>query len=216
MKMCWVAPERNKEPILEVLRRVLPERGTVLEIASGSGQHVAFFAAQLPHLRFLPSDVSADNLASIRAYCDEAGDNLLPPREIDVRSSEWAVGKVEAIFCANMIHISPWSCTIGLVEGVGRNLTSPGVFVLYGPFRMGGKHTSESNAEFDRELRERDASWGVRDMESVADLAASVGLTFTECIPMPANNHCLVFARERSSLVGDRPTYIGDRQSRIP
>ena len=132
---------------------------------------------------------SAENLASIAAYRSEASDNLLPPRNIDVRSSEWAVGKVEAIFCANMIHISPWSCTIGLVEGVGRNLTSPGVFVLYGPFRMGGKHTSDSNAEFDRDLRARDPSWGVRDMESVADLAANVGLAFTECIPMPANNH---------------------------
>jgi hypothetical protein len=206
MKLSWPAPERNKAPILDVLRRVLPVRGTLLEIASGTGQHVAFFAEQLPQLRFVPSDINLANLESIRAHRDElrsrtqacastAGDNVLEPREIDVRSSDWAVGKVEAIFCANMIHIAPWSCTVGLLDGVGRNLTVPGVFVLYGPFKVGGRHTSASNEEFDRTLRARDESWGVRDVEAVAALAEAQGLVLDERVELPANNQCLVFRR---------------------
>jgi hypothetical protein len=195
MKQSWPAPERNKAPILEVLRRVLPERGTVLELASGTGQHVTYFAAELPHLRFVPSDVDPDNLHSIRAHVLEAGENVLEPREIDVRSSDWSVGKVEAIFCANMVHIAPWSCAVGLLEGVGRNLTSPGVFVLYGPFKVDGAHTSESNAAFDASLRARDPSWGVRDVEAIAQLAEAEGLTLDERVQMPANNLCLVFRK---------------------
>ncbi len=195
-KQCWPAPERNKEPILEVLKRVLPERGTVLELASGSGQHIAHFARALPALRFVPSDVDPSNLESVRAYRAEAGDNLLEPREIDVRSSDWAVGKVEAIYCANMIHIAPWACCVGMFEGVGRNLTSPGVFVLYGPFRIAGAHTAQSNVEFDRALRERDPEWGVRDLEAVEELARKAGLRLRERVAMPANNQCLVFVHD--------------------
>jgi Protein of unknown function (DUF938) len=192
--MRWPAPERNKLPILDVLRRVLPAKGTVLEIASGSGQHIAFFSQQLPHLRWLPSDMDADNLASIRAY-REQGESFLPPREIDVRSSDWDVGCVEAVYCANMIHIAPWSCSEGLLEGVGRNLDDAGVFVLYGPFRVGGQHTSPSNAEFDASLKARDPSWGVRDLEAVESLATAHGLKLRERVQMPANNLCLVFSR---------------------
>ncbi|MDB4972438.1 MAG: uncharacterized protein JWN48_779 [Myxococcaceae bacterium] len=195
MKQSWPAPERNKEAILEVLKRVLPDKGTLLELASGSGQHVSYFAEQLPQLRFVPSDIDPNNLASIRAYAAEAGDNVLEPREIDVRSSEWAVGKVEAIFCANMIHIAPWSCAEGLLDGVARNLTEPGVFVLYGPFRFGGVHTSQSNVEFDRWLKAQDPAWGVRDADDVAALAQTFGLTLDERVAMPANNYCLVFRR---------------------
>ncbi len=196
-KQCWPAPERNKEPILEVLKRVLPERGTVLELASGSGQHITYFARALPELRFIPSDVDPSNLESIRAYRAEGVDNLLEPREIDVRSSDWAVGKVEAIFCANMIHITPWACCIGLFDGVGRNLSAPGVFVLYGPFRVDGAHTSESNVEFDRGLRAKDAEWGVRDLEAVEELGRRAGLRLAERVAMPANNQCLVFTRDQ-------------------
>lgn len=207
MKLRWPAPERNKAPILDVLRRVLPEKGTLLEIASGTGQHVAYFAEQLPHLRFVPSDINLANLESIRAHREELlarpavspgggpDSNVLEPREIDVRSSEWAVGKVEAIFCANMIHIAPWSCTVGLLHGVGRNLTVPGVFVLYGPFKVGGQHTAPSNEEFDQTLRTRDESWGVRDVEAVEELAAAQGLVLDERVAMPSNNQCLVFRR---------------------
>ena len=195
MKQSWAAPERNKQPLLEVLQRVLPERGTLLELASGSGQHVAYFARHLPQLNFVPSDVDPDNLASIRAYAAEAGDNVLEPRLIDVRSSDWAVGIVEAVFCANMIHIAPWGCCVGLLEGVGRNLAEGGVFVLYGPFSFGGKHTAPSNEEFDASLRARDPSWGVRAAEDVEGLAVLQGLTIDARIAMPANNYCLVFRR---------------------
>jgi len=219
MKLRWPAPERNKAPILDVLRRVLPDKGTLLEIASGTGQHVAYFAEQLPHLRFVPSDINLANLESIRAHREEllarpqtssggstfrssaaedpaaSTSNVLEPREIDVRSSEWAVGKVEAIFCANMIHIAPWSCTVGLLDGVGRNLTVPGVFVLYGPFKVAGRHTAPSNEEFDRTLRARDETWGVRDVEAVQELAGAQGLVLDERVAMPSNNQCLVFRR---------------------
>jgi hypothetical protein len=191
--MKWAAPERNKDPILEVLKRVLPAKGTVLEIASGSGQHVAYFSQQLPHLKWLPSDPDPENLASIRAYRQQG--SFLEPRLIDVRSSDWDVGCVEAVFCANMIHIAPWACTEGLIEGVGRNLEDAGVFVLYGPFRIGGQHTAPSNQEFDASLRARDPSWGVRDLEAVEALAAKRDLMLRERVAMPANNQTLVFTR---------------------
>ncbi len=191
--MKWAAPERNKEPILEILRRVLPTKGTVLEIASGSGQHIAYFSEQLPHLRWLPSDPDPENLASIRAYRENA--KFLEPRVIDVRSWEWDVGCVEAIYCANMIHIAPWECTEGLIRGVGRNLHKAGTFVLYGPFRIGGAHTAPSNEQFDASLKARDPSWGVRDLEAVEALASQVGLALRERVEMPANNQTLVFTR---------------------
>ena len=195
LKLQWPAPERNKEPILEVLRRVLPERGTVLEIASGSGQHVAYFAEHLPHLRFVPSDVDPSHLESIRAYQEHAGENFLAPRVIDVRADEWQVGPVDAIFNANMIHIAPWSCCLGLFDGVRRNLTAGGVFILYGPFRFEGRHTAPSNEQFDRSLRAQNPDWGVRDAEAVIAVAHAVGLRFSERVPMPANNYCLVFEK---------------------
>ena len=195
MKQSWPAPERNKEPLLEVLQRVLPERGTLLELASGTGQHIAYFAAHFPNWRFVPSDIDPANLDSIRAYAAEAGDNVLEPRVIDVRSSDWAVGIVEAVFCANMIHIAPWTCCLGLFEGVGRNLAPGGVFVLYGPFSFAGQHSSQSNADFDAALKARDPSWGVRDADAIEELARTEGLFSDGRIAMPANNHCLVFRR---------------------
>jgi SAM-dependent methyltransferase len=194
MKQHWPAPERNKEPILALLRRVLPERGTVLEIASGSGQHAAFFARELPALTFQPSDVDEENLRSIEAWvAEEKRANLLPPRRIDVTAPDWAIDSVDAVFNANMIHIAPWVCCEGLMRGVGRYLKTQGVFVLYGPFRLQGAHTSESNERFDQGLRARDPSWGVRDAEAVIALAAAEALTFVERVAMPANNQCLVF-----------------------
>ncbi|HEX5657292.1 MAG TPA: DUF938 domain-containing protein [Polyangiales bacterium] len=189
-KLKWAAPERNKDPILDILRRVLPAKGTVLEIASGSGQHIAYFSEAMPHLKWLPSDPDPENLASIRAYRG----SFLEPREIDVRSHDWDVGCVEAVYCANMIHIAPWSCTEGLIAGVARNLEDMGVFVLYGPFRVEGQ-TAPSNEEFDANLRARDPSWGVRDVEAVCALATPHGLLLRERIAMPANNQTLVFTR---------------------
>jgi SAM-dependent methyltransferase len=197
MKQCWPAPERNKEPILAVLKRVLPAHGTVLEVASGSGQHAAFFAAELPHLHFVPSDLDPANLASIEAYVQEAArPNLSPPRMLDVCADDWGVGTVDAIFNANMIHISPWACCEGLVRGAARHLASGGPLVVYGPFRIGGAHTAASNEAFDERLKSQDPRWGVRDLEQVLELAARAGLTFVERVAMPANNQTLVLRKQ--------------------
>jgi SAM-dependent methyltransferase len=194
-KTCWPAPERNKAPILEVLRRVLPRSGTVLEIASGTGQHAEYFARQLPALTFLPSDVDPENLASIREWVrDAALPNLREPVELDVTSESWKVGEVDAVFNANMIHIAPWDCAVGLFAGIRRETTAR-VVVLYGPFRIGGVHTAPSNEAFDANLRERNPSFGVRDLEAVAGLAEQAGLRLAERVPMPANNQTLVFVR---------------------
>jgi SAM-dependent methyltransferase len=195
-KATWSAPERNKLPILEVLSRVLPKTGTLLEVASGSGQHAAFFAEKLPGLRYLPSDVDPENLASIRAWVHEARlPNLAEPLELDATSEDWRVGQVDAIFNANMIHIAPWECALGLISGAGRHLRPGGVLVLYGPFRIGDEHTAPSNAAFDEGLRARDPRWGVRDLEAVVVLAEKAGLVFVERVAMPANNQTLVFSR---------------------
>ena len=196
MQLHWPAPERNKVPILEVLKRTLPSHGTLLELASGSGQHAAFFAENLPQWTWLPSDVDPRNLASIAAYVEQAGlPNLLPPRRLDVCEDDWQLGKtLDAIFNANMIHISPWACCEGLLSGAGKLLRRGGQLILYGPFRIAGQHTALSNAQFDADLRSRDASWSVRDLEVVVELAGSHGLEHRETIAMPANNQVLLFA----------------------
>jgi SAM-dependent methyltransferase len=194
-KTRWPAPERNKGPILEVLRRVLPRSGTVLEIASGTGQHAEYFARELPALTFLPSDVDPENLASIREWVrDAALPNLKEPLELDVTSESWKVGEVDAVFNANMIHIAPWDCAVGLFAGIRRETTAR-VVVLYGPFRIGGVHTAPSNEAFDANLRQRNPTFGVRDLEAVTELAEQAGLRLAERVPMPANNQTLVFVR---------------------
>lgn len=196
MKQSWPAPERNKAPILAVLERVLPPSGRVLEIASGSGQHAVHFAQHLPGLRFLPSDVSSENLASIRAWVSEAAlPNLEEPRQLDVCAPDYGVAEVDAIFNANLIHIAPWACAEGLFAGARRHLRPSGVLVLYGPFHIGGQPTSDSNAAFDVSLRERDRRWGVRDLEAVLELASAAGLVHEERVTMPANNQLLVFRK---------------------
>jgi hypothetical protein len=195
-KLVWGAPERNKEAIVEVLSRVLPASGSVLEIASGSGQHVVHFAGRMPHLTFQPSEVAPANLASIRAWIAEAClANVRLPLELDVCADDWGVGPVEAIFNANMIHIAPWASAIGLFRGAARQLVEGGVLVLYGPFHVGGRPTALSNAAFDADLRRRDPSWGVRHLEEVSALAAQGGLTLEERVAMPANNQTLVFRK---------------------
>jgi SAM-dependent methyltransferase len=199
MKQVWPAPERNKRVLLEVLARVLPAHGgTLLEIASGSGQHASFFAAELLAWTIQPSDVDPDNLASISAYVAEARlPNLRAPIALDVLAAEWNTRSIDAVFCANMIHIAPWACCEGLIAGAGRHLKPDGTFVLYGPFSFGGVHTSESNVAFDASLKARDARWGVRDADEVIALAARAGLRFVERVAMPANNQTLVFTRDR-------------------
>jgi hypothetical protein len=187
---------RNRAPILEVLRRVLPGPGLLLEVASGSGEHVVHFAAALPDWTFQPSDVDPDALASITAWIGETGvPNVRPPVRLDVTSEVWPVEPVQAMFCANLVHIAPPEAAHGLMAGAGRQLVAGGVLVLYGPFRVGGAHTAPSNAAFDADLRARDARWGVRDLEWVQELGAGSGLTLEERVPMPANNQTVVFRR---------------------
>jgi SAM-dependent methyltransferase len=197
MKQCWPAPERNKDAILAVLARVLPPRGELLEVASGSGQHAAYFARELPALTFQPSDVDPENLASIRAWVREARlPNLREPLALNVLADDWGVGSVDALFNANMIHIAPWECCLGLLRGAARHLRPEGVLVMYGPFRVGGAHTAPSNESFDAGLRARDPRWGVRELEGVVSEAARLGLSFVERVEMPANNQSLVLRRE--------------------
>jgi len=188
------ATERNRGPILDVLRAVLPPAGLVLEIASGTGQHAAFFAAALPGLRWQPSDTSERMLESIRAWGAGAG-NLAPPVLLDVEREPWPVAYADAIVNVNMLHIAPWSAAEALFRGAGRLLPASGVLFLYGPFKRGGAHTAESNQRFDERLRAEDPRWGVRDLDEVAALASSAGFGAPEIVPMPANNLSLVFRR---------------------
>ena len=192
------AAERNREPILAVLRRVLPSRGVVLEIASGTGQHVAHFAQALRDLTFQPTDRTDQDFASIRAWCADANlTNVRAPIALDVTADPWpeTVGTVDAIFNANMIHIAPWEACLGLMRGAGAHLAPGGVLVTYGPYKLGGVHTAPTNEAFDLDLRARDARWGVRDLDDVARVAAEHGLVLEERVAMPANNLTVVFRR---------------------
>lgn len=187
---------RNREPILAVLRRILPQAGTVLEIASGTGEHAVFFAAALPHLTWQPTDRDERALRSIATHRATSGlTNLLAPLALDAAAPEWPVGQADAIVAINMVHISPWQATQGLMAGAGRLLPPGGVLYLYGAYKENGAHTAPSNAAFDEDLRRRNPEWGVRDLEEVARLAEAHGLTLSERIAMPANNLSLVFRR---------------------
>ena len=190
------AAARNREPILAVLRRVLPATGLVLEVASGSGEHAAFFAAALPGANWQPSDADPRARASIAAFRDAGAPlNLLPPVALDASADEWPVAGAAAVVCINMIHIAPWSACEGLMAGAARILPLGGVLYLYGPYKEEGRHTAPSNAAFDADLRARDPRWGVRDLGEVIALARRHGLAHRETIPMPANNRSVVFRR---------------------
>jgi hypothetical protein len=195
------ATQRNREPLLAVLQEVLPPAGTVLEIASGSGEHAVYFAPRLAPRVWLPSDPGAEARASILAWqAAEPAPNLRPPLALDAREPVWPVEGVDApeppvtaILCCNMIHIAPWSACLGLMAGAGRILPAGGVLVLYGPFRREGRHTAPSNEAFDAGLRRRNPAWGVRDLEAVTVAADAAGLALQRSVPMPANNLSLVF-----------------------
>ncbi len=190
------ATARNREPILAVLRRVLPGQGLVLEVASGSGEHAAHFAAALPALHWQPSDPDARSLASIAAHRDATAlPNLLPPLTLDAQAADWPVAHADAIMCINMIHIAPWRVAEGLMAGAARILPPGGVLYLYGPYKIDGGHTADSNRDFDAWLRAQDPAWGVRDLRDVTDLAARHGFALVETVPMPANNLSVVFRR---------------------
>jgi SAM-dependent methyltransferase len=189
---------RNRDPIWAVLRPELPWRGLVLEVASGSGEHTAHFARLAgPHIMFQPSDPDAQARASIDAWAATSGlTNILPALTLDAAADAWPIARAEVVVCINMIHIAPWTSTIGLVRGAARVLPPGGLLFLYGPYRRAGRHTAPSNAAFDADLRRRNPTWGVRDLEAVADLATAAGFTPAVVAEMPANNLCVLFRRE--------------------
>jgi cyclopropane fatty-acyl-phospholipid synthase-like methyltransferase len=188
--------ERNKGPVAEVLQRVLPESGCILEVSSGTGQHVVYFARVMPHLVWQPTEYDQECLQSIAAWCAFEGlANVKPPVALDVHDEVWPAGQVEAVVCINMIHIAPISATGALLRGASRNLNKGGVFVLYGPFRRGGEHTSQSNEDFDQLLRAQNPGWGVRNLDEVADTALREGFALEEVCPMPANNLIAIFRK---------------------
>ncbi len=187
---------RNRDPILSVLGRVLPARGVVLEIASGSGEHAIYFAESLPALTWQPSDPSAAARASIAAWAAQAGlRNVLPPVALDA-AAVWPVDVSDAVVCINMVHIAPWEACVGLLRGAARVLSPGAPLVLYGPYRVAGAHTAPSNAAFDEDLRGRDPRWGVRDLEAVVAEAQAHGIAHVETVAMPANNLAVVFRRD--------------------
>jgi SAM-dependent methyltransferase len=189
--------ERNREPILAVLRRVLPASGIVLEIASGSGEHAAYFAKALPSLTWQPSDPDPEALASTAAHRADADlSNLLAPLHLDVIANVWPIERADVVICNNMIHISPWAATEGLMAGAARVLSAGGVLFLYGPYKIDGRHTAPRNQAFDEDLRRRNPAWGIRDLNEVAALAQASGFAGPETVPMPANNLSVIFRRK--------------------
>jgi len=194
------AAVRNAEPIIEVLSRVLSGRvddgGLVLEVASGSGYHAAALAKGLPQFRWQPSDPSDEARRSIAAYvAEEKLQNLLPPLELDASTAAWPVMTADAMLCVNMIHISPWAATLGLFKGAGKLLKSGAPLVTYGPYSVDGDFIAESNIAFDQSLKTRNPDWGIRDVEDLKKVAEDNGFRHEEIIPMPANNHVLVFVK---------------------
>jgi SAM-dependent methyltransferase len=195
----WSTPsaERNKGPILDVLARVLPRRGLVLEIASGTGQHVVHFAKALSDLTWQPSDPDAELRESIALRVrEEQLANINSPIDLDVTRLPWPLQTADAMVAINLIHVAPWpATTLALFEGARALLSTEHVLFLYGPYRRFGRHTSESNAQFDLELRAHNPEWGLRDMEAVSDVAAGAGFVLAETVEMPTNNFSLVFKR---------------------
>lgn len=190
------ATASNAEPILAVLREVLPASGTVLEIASGTGEHAVHFARALPQLIWQPSDPSPEARASTAAWAGGAGlANLLPPVALDAAAPEWPISAADAIVCINMVHISPWEATEGLIRGAARLLPCDGRLVLYGPYRRAGRDLEASNAAFDHSLRSRNPAWGLRLLEDVVALAAEEGLDLDRVDEMPANNLTIVLRK---------------------
>jgi SAM-dependent methyltransferase len=190
------AAARNREPIVEILHQILPPRGTVLEVASGSGEHVVFFAQEFPELWFQPSDPDHGALSSIQAWVAAEGVcNVADPVVLDATADHWPVDIADAVICINMIHISPWAASQGLFAHAGAMLPENGVLYLYGPFRRQGAPWADSNEAFDRSLQQRDSQWGIRNLDSIIDLAKSCGFGTPEIFEMPANNLSVVFTK---------------------
>jgi cyclopropane fatty-acyl-phospholipid synthase-like methyltransferase len=193
------ATARNREPILTVLQRVLPPDSRVLELASGAGEHAVFFASEMSGVTWQPSDPSAEARESIAAWIEAKQlKNVLAPAALDVCEVAWGVenqAPFDALVAINMIHISPWQATLGLMCGAGRLLRAGGILFTYGPYMRDGRHTAPSNEAFDASLKARDPSWGVRDVADVENAARENGLQLREAVEMPANNLSLVFVK---------------------
>ena len=192
------AAERNRDVILAELQRLLPSQGTALEIASGTGQHAAHFAAALPGWQWWPTDFEAAALPSIAAWC--AGlPNVAPPQALDVMASTWpgVPTQLDAVYSANLLHIAPWACCAGLMQGAARHLSAAGLLLTYGPYVEDDVPTAPSNLAFDADLRQRNPAWGLRRLADVMQQAQAAGLHLRERVAMPANNLLLVWARAR-------------------
>ena len=188
------ATQRNRDPILAVLREVLPREGRVLEIASGSGEHVTHFAKAFPGLTFQPTDPDPQAVASIAAWSNDAAlANLEAPLLFDASQPEWPFHGLAGILCINMIHIAPWRATQGLMRGAAASLRPDAPLYLYGPYRQRGVPTADSNDAFDADLRARNPAWGLRDLDEVAELARASGFSQPQITPMPANNLSVIF-----------------------
>lgn len=185
---------RNREAIAAVLAAELPSSGLVLEVASGSGEHAVYFADQFPALDWQPSDPDPAALASIAAWAGDAGaQNVRAPLMLDAAADDWPVASSDAILCINMVHISPWTATLGLMVGARRLLGTGQPLILYGPFIEDGVATAPSNMEFNASLRARDPAWGLRNVREVSAAAAKQGLKLVRRVAMPANNLMLVY-----------------------
>ncbi|WP_338445308.1 DUF938 domain-containing protein [Pelagerythrobacter marensis] len=196
MKRRAPAAARNSAPIAEVLREELPATGTVLEIASGSGEHALFFARRFPDLAWQPSDSDPDALASIAAWREEEGPaNLRPPIRLDASAPDWSVKSAAALVCINMVHISAWEATLGLFAGGSKVLAEGAPLILYGPYLEDDVEPAPSNLAFDRSLRERNPDWGLRRVSQIDRVAADRGFERTHRYEMPANNLVLVYRR---------------------
>lgn len=197
------ASERNRGPILKILRTLFSDVKSVLEIGSGTGQHAVYFASEMPHLVWQTSDL-AEHHPGIRLWVDDAAlPNVLPPLLLDVNNANWPIDEVDAVFTANTLHIASWQSVENMFAGVSRVLSRNGLFCVYGPFSYDGLHTSESNAQFDRSLRARDPHSGIRDFADVIALASRKRLSLKEDQSMPANNRFLIF-RKTASVSGDQ------------
>lgn len=194
MKKYSPAADRNKSFIGEVLDKILPTEGTVLEIASGSGQHVRYFAKEFPHLCWQPSEFDPQNIDSVTEFTSGV-DNIAPCLMLDASSPDWGVKNISMIININMIHIAPWSVCEGLFKGAGRTLAKDQLIYLYGPMLIEGRETSESNLEFDASLKKRNPQWGLRLLKDVVAQAEKNGFYLHGLVTMPANNHSVVFKK---------------------
>lgn len=200
------AAERNRGPLLEVLQATLPQRGSLLEIASGTGEHAAHFAAHLPQWAWQPSDVEPAAFASIQAWTAGLA-NVRAPLQLDVTAPNWPLaGRVDAMFCANLLHIAPWAVCAALMQGAARHLAIDGVLITYGPYKVEGEPLAPGNQAFDADLRARNSAWGLRWLHDVAAAAEAAGLRLEQRIAMPANNLSLVWRRRDAQASAQRPS----------